>query len=115
MKKHGILLILAWIVFQIYSCAPERKDLPVSTPEAEGVSSEAILQFIHAAENSQNELHSFVLLRHGKVIAEGWWSPYRWDLRHTLYSASKSLLPRRLICRAGKKNQPVRQGNFFFS
>ena len=90
MKKHGILLILAWIVFQIYSCAPERKDLPVSTPEAEGVSSEAILQFIHAAENSQNELHSFVLLRHGKVIAEGWWSPYRWDLRHTLYSASKS-------------------------
>ena len=30
------------------------------------------------------------MLRHGKVIAEGWWSPYRADLKHTLYSTSKS-------------------------
>jgi CubicO group peptidase (beta-lactamase class C family) len=28
--------------------------------------------------------------RHGKVIAEGWWDPYKPDLRHTLYSTSKS-------------------------
>ena len=31
-----------------------------------------------------------MLLRHGKVIAEGWWNPYRSDLKHTLYSFSKS-------------------------
>jgi CubicO group peptidase (beta-lactamase class C family) len=31
-----------------------------------------------------------MLLRHGKVIAEGWWNPYRPDLKHTLYSCSKS-------------------------
>jgi CubicO group peptidase (beta-lactamase class C family) len=31
-----------------------------------------------------------MLLHHGKVIAEGWWNPYRSDLRHTLYSLSKS-------------------------
>ena len=31
-----------------------------------------------------------MLLRHGKVIAEGWWNPYRPDLKHTLYSLSKS-------------------------
>jgi CubicO group peptidase (beta-lactamase class C family) len=31
-----------------------------------------------------------MFLRHGKVIAEGWWDPYRPDLRHTLYSTSKS-------------------------
>jgi CubicO group peptidase (beta-lactamase class C family) len=31
-----------------------------------------------------------MFLRHGKVIAEGWWSPYASDLKHTLYSTSKS-------------------------
>lgn len=31
-----------------------------------------------------------MLVRHGKVVAEGWWNPYRADLRHTLYSLSKS-------------------------
>src|SRR5260221_842213 len=31
-----------------------------------------------------------MLLRHGKVIAEGWWNPYRPDLKHSLYSCSKS-------------------------
>ena len=31
-----------------------------------------------------------MLLRHGKVIAEGWWDPYKPELKHTLYSTSKS-------------------------
>jgi len=31
-----------------------------------------------------------MFLRHGKVIAEGWWNPYSPDLKHTLYSTSKS-------------------------
>lgn len=31
-----------------------------------------------------------MFLRNGKVIAEGWWDPYRADLKHTLYSTSKS-------------------------
>jgi CubicO group peptidase (beta-lactamase class C family) len=31
-----------------------------------------------------------MFLRHGKVIAEGWWNPYRPDLKHILYSTSKT-------------------------
>ncbi len=61
-----------------------------STPEAEGVTSESIMGFIKAVEASPHELHSFMFLRHGKVIAEGWWDPYGPGLKHTLYSASKS-------------------------
>ena len=64
--------------------------LPHSTPEAEGVSSQGIIDFLDAANKSKTEFHSFMLLRHGKVIAEGWWNPYRADLRHSLYSCSKS-------------------------
>ena len=64
--------------------------LPLSTPEAEGVSSKGILRFLEAVDKGQNELHSFVMLRHGKIISEGWWSPYGNDLKHVMYSVSKS-------------------------
>lgn len=64
--------------------------LPRSAPEAEGVSSEGIISFLEAAGKSKHELHSFMFLRHGKVIAEGWWNPYRPELKHTMYSVSKS-------------------------
>lgn len=64
--------------------------LPVSTPEAAGVSSAGILNFLDAVDQGQNELHSFVILRHGKVISKGWWSPYGKELKHVMYSVSKS-------------------------
>ena len=31
-----------------------------------------------------------MLVRHGQVVAEGWWSPYAADEPHMLYSLSKS-------------------------
>ena len=49
-----------------------------------------INSFLEAAGKSRNEFHSFMFLRHGKVIAEGWWDPYRRDLKHSMYSVSKS-------------------------
>lgn len=61
-----------------------------STPEAEGVASAGILAFLEAIAQSKHELHSFMMLRRGRVIAEGWWAPYAPELRHTLYSMSKS-------------------------
>jgi len=63
---------------------------PHSTPEAEGVSAAAIDSFLTAVGQSQNEFHSIMIIRHGKNIAEGWWNPYRADLKHALYSTSKS-------------------------
>ena len=64
--------------------------LPRSTPEAQGVSSAGILAFLDAVQHSKHELHSFMLVRHGRVVAEGWWSPYGPEFNHTLYSLSKS-------------------------
>lgn len=61
-----------------------------STPEAQGVPSLAILTFIEELERSVPEMHGLVLLRHGQVIAEGWWKPYGPKVPHMLYSLSKS-------------------------
>ncbi|HLY25838.1 MAG TPA: serine hydrolase domain-containing protein [Aggregatilineales bacterium] len=65
--------------------------LPRSQPEREGIASSAILQFVEALESQMHELHSFMLLRHGHVVAEAWWSPYRPDYPHLMFSVSKSL------------------------
>jgi CubicO group peptidase (beta-lactamase class C family) len=64
--------------------------LPRSQAEAQGVSSSAILAFVDAAEKKIDALHSFMLLRHGHIVAEGWWSPYQAESLHALYSLSKS-------------------------
>lgn len=64
--------------------------LPRSAPESQGVASGGILDFVNAVETSRLHLHSLMVARRGHVVAEGWWAPYASDLRHTLYSLSKS-------------------------
>lgn len=68
----------------------QKTGLPASSPEAQGVSSAGIDSFLTAASRSKNEFHSIMVLRHGKVVAQGWWNPYGPTLRHSLYSCSKS-------------------------
>src|SRR5437879_4111293 len=64
--------------------------LPRSAPEAQGISSAAILEFVQAADRQVKEMNSFMLVRHGHVVAEGWWKPYAAETPHVLYSLSKS-------------------------
>ncbi len=67
--------------------------LPRSSPEAEGIPSSAILAFVEAIEKHAaplDALHGLMLLRHGNVVAEGWWEPYGPQFPHTLFSLSKS-------------------------
>ena len=67
-----------------------------ATPESQGVPSEAILKFIDGCEKTFDAgdlgaIHGFVIVRHGKVIAEGSWKPFdTLNETHMLYSHSKS-------------------------
>lgn len=45
---------------------------------------------MNAVELAGLELHSLMVLRHGRVIAEGYWHPYRADHPQMLFSVSKS-------------------------
>src|SRR5580692_7289272 len=65
-------------------------DLPRSRPEAQGVSSSGVLAFLEAADKQIDALHSIMLVRHGHVVAEGWWAPYSAETPHLLFSLSKS-------------------------
>lgn len=63
---------------------------PRTAPEAQGIASADILAFVEEAEQKLDALHSLMIVRHGKVVAEGWWSPYAANEPHMLFSLSKS-------------------------
>ena len=74
--------------------APEAKIhgyLPLSAPEEQGVDSERVAEWVKALDGHVKLMHGFVLLRHGRLVAEGSWAPYR-DARHALYGLSGPVL-----------------------
>src|SRR5258708_5195305 len=64
--------------------------LPRSTPESEGLDPGAILALVDALEAENLETHSLMIVRHGKVVAEGWWGPFSAGETHLMYSLTKS-------------------------
>lgn len=64
--------------------------LPRSTPEQQGIATAAIEAFVREAQATVHDMHSFMVVRHGRVVAEGWWAPYAAERPHMLYSLSKS-------------------------
>ena len=64
--------------------------LPRSKPEAQGMSSAGIRAFVEAADKRVDTMHSFMLVRHGHVVAECYWKPESADKPHVMYSLSKS-------------------------
>ncbi len=89
-KTTGLGSIGLSILPSFYSFAETQQGLPRKSPESQGISSEGIRNFLKAIKESGLEWHSFMLLRHGNVVAEGWWKPFAAENKHTLYSLSKS-------------------------
>jgi CubicO group peptidase (beta-lactamase class C family) len=87
MKILAVITLVAW---SSSLCVAADNPLPRSSPEAQGVSSSGLLSFVAAADKNVDAMNSFMLVRHGHVVAEGWWSPYDASSPHSLYSLSKS-------------------------
>ena len=85
MKPVLALFLAAFLAVPAFAA-----DLPRSSPEAQGVSSAGVLAFVTEADQKVAVMNSFMLVRHGHVVAEGWWGPYDAKSRHELYSLSKS-------------------------
>ena len=86
--KHIITLVFS---FSLLLCKAQNQNVESSTPESLGISSQAMLDFIEAAEKERpNDLHSFILTRHGQIAAQGWWNPFQPESPHMLFSLSKS-------------------------
>jgi CubicO group peptidase (beta-lactamase class C family) len=88
-KRFALLLLLCSIISLAQQPSPIHNPLPRATPESQGISSTSILNFIEEADKI-DAMNSFMIVRHGKVVAEGWWAPYNAQTPHVLYSLSKS-------------------------
>jgi CubicO group peptidase (beta-lactamase class C family) len=88
MKTFIVAACVFWMCLH-WNGVANSAELPRSSPEAQGISSSSVLSFIEAADGIET-MNSFMLVRHGHVVAEGWWAPYRAESRHSLYSLSKS-------------------------
>lgn len=89
-KQAGAVSLLAAIPQHWAEASITANALMRKTPESQGVLSKGIRDFLVAVKESGLEWHSFMLLRHGNVVAEGWWKPFDASYKHTLYSLSKS-------------------------
>lgn len=85
---NRLLVISVFSLLPIVAAADD--PLPRSTPEMQGVESQKIREFIETANQKIDIMHSFMLVRHGHVVAEGWWKPEAADKPHVLHSLSKS-------------------------
>ncbi|MFI6833060.1 serine hydrolase domain-containing protein [Kribbella sp. NPDC050241] len=68
----------------------QRALLPRSRPAASGMSSRAVVALLDQIEAQSVKCHSIMVVRHGHVVAEGWWAPYSAERPNLLYSLTKS-------------------------
>ena len=75
-RSSALLLACLSTSLVLAAAAPPPFTFPRTAPEAQGISSAAILGFVEDAERKLDALHSLMIVRHGRVVAEGWWAPY---------------------------------------
>lgn len=63
-----------------------------ATPESVGISSRNIAKMLDAYREAELAMHSVLVLRHGKLVAEGYAEPFNKDSFHRMYSISKSFV-----------------------
>ena len=90
MKSTTLALSAALAVAAGTACAAEQFAFPRVTPESQGIPSAAVSALVDRLHAEGDMAHGYMLLRHGKVVAEGWWTPYGPDIRHALHSISKA-------------------------
>lgn len=66
------------------------KALPRSTPKAEKVNEKGIAAFVNAINKAKLDLHSFMVVRNGKVVAEQWMGDNAPNKPHIMNSVSKT-------------------------
>lgn len=64
--------------------------LPRVTPEEAGVQADWVEEMVNAYARTGLRIHSFLLVRDGRVYAEGYYSPFDAQQYQTVYSLSKS-------------------------
>lgn len=90
MKRVLSILFFACLTFV---ATAQINELPRCTPEEQGVPSKALIELfdsLHAIPGT--DIHSMIVMRHGKVVGEFYPAPFGPEYQHTQYSSSKTLV-----------------------
>ena len=68
----------------------QRKPFETASPEELGIRSGDIMAYLDDLEASDTEMHGLMIMRHGKLCAQGWWAPFGPGIRHGLQSHTKT-------------------------
>ena len=92
-----------------------QNSLSYATPESLGIPSGAVTGFLDDLADKGLCMHGFLLLRGGKVAAEGYWPPFDENRKHRMYSVSKSFtsVAVGMMIGAGKLSLDSRAAEFF--
>ncbi len=90
MKKIFAVLLLLCVAL---SANAQVNELPRTTPEEQGVPSKALVELFDSLHFMPGtDIHSMIVMRHGKVVGEFYPAPFAAEYQHTQYSSSKTLV-----------------------
>lgn len=76
----------------------EKLGFEYAAPESVGIGSAWIRRFMERLEECDLPMHSFILMREGKIVAESYYAPYREDTLHRMFSVTKSFVSVAIGC-----------------
>ena len=102
MTKRRFLTTLLFVA--CLSLQAQINDLPRTSPEAVGLRSEQVAAlFDSLLAYPRTEIHSCIVMRHGKVVGEMYPAPFRADYSHTQFSCSKTFVAAAVGIAVGEK------------
>jgi CubicO group peptidase (beta-lactamase class C family) len=87
----------AIVLFLLHGCSGDRHDYgfphqwKVSAPEEQGIDSEKLVEMFETILKEKKDVHSILILRRGFLVTEGYFNPYHSNVRHIIFSATKSI------------------------
>ncbi len=104
MKKSHAIFLFALLIFLsciLGNCGAaenmEGKDMyypadewRTSTPEEQGIDSELLLKMFETIQAEKVPIHSVLIIRNGYLVCEAYFQPFHRNMRHNLFSATKS-------------------------
>lgn len=87
----------------------QTNDLPRTSPEAVGIKSAQVTAFFDSLlAYPQTEIHSAIVMRHGKVVGEMYPAPFRAEYKHTQFSCSKTFVAAAVGIAIGEKKMQLK-------
>src|SRR5262245_17492807 len=92
----ALLLAMSALLSVLPAVAQEKaypwptKEWSTSAPEEQGMSSERLARLVEFG--IFNDMDSLLVTRHGRIVVEATYAPFRAGLKHRVYSATKSVV-----------------------